>query len=523
MPTLIDVIDDKPFFRLFKAALTERKEVQGESLQKFKDFAGGYQNKLEYYKGRMPTPEDNRELQETLVIHNVIGQCLDRIVSSALRYMPTLQVLPRNFEDGQDVPVNYAAVGVLLEQWLRDVDGLDVLKAALKGLLYGGRSYLRVFIPSEYGEMVNSPQFTPDLQGMLEGIHLQVLDVLEAGAIRNHAGIIQGYYYLYEAPDEKGEARAMVELHTREKVYQLKRDSFEVVAEFDNIFYDPEAIRRPRFMLYELSRPDSMPRFGLGTIAKQQTLNEEITNARRNSKLAAYRQWIFLNVMRQASGEGAEDEEGKVLLEGRDWMKAAQDISYVGGAGRIWEIYGVPDENDIPVKPEAFAVEPVRFDIYFQGAIEKYIDLILEDFSQGFIKGEQKAVSAVSKRESRKTFDDDVKYHASIIEQALREVMARVLELAFVKSREKLEGFRVVPTVKVDIPDGDMETFNDLAKHYLDSEGELVSKETVLKTCPAVDDVQAELQRIVEERGERVKLEQAAQEETNQRLAAVLA
>lgn len=488
--------------RHIEGGLRKKLEHRDIALEQFRDYANGDQwGTGRYWTGRKPKDGGMEAVKKLFVQDDQIGGCLDRLVSSVLRNEP--EWLLRSVADDDAEVAEYAPYAAALAQWFTASDAHDIITKAFRAACWAGSSYLRVYIPDTYAEY--ALEGSVPLERAFSMIRLQALDPLSARAIRDEHGMIVGYWYAYTEYEGEQE-RAMLEVHTPEMVYHCTRDALEVVREAPNPLYDAERFGEQDFLILEMARQRGVPVFGAGTIDKQNALNRELTHMNRNGELAGYRTIVLKNAYTPEKQRQFEEAmEGQALRVGK-----SEPPPWAFGADTILDVMSTIHDNITVLPVDVDTIEPVRADLFFEPTIAMYRQSILDDFSQGFVQGVQKAVSGESKRESRDAFNKLVELEARMVEQALRGVLEDVLRLALALSGGSISvPWKIVANVKTDIARTTLEEYEVQMRGY---ESGTNSLRVAVSSNPMVGDVEAELQRIAEGQKQRELLEQAKTE-----------
>ena len=451
------------------------------------DYANGDQwGGGKYWRGRQPKEESNfADIERMIVEDDQIGPSLDRYRDSILGTDPEWTLLDKNDKVGTSRE-NWEEEDSALTEWWDNSEAHNAMKQALRAMLWGGKSYLRLYVPRDYSDEYNLIPQTSSLKDSMKMIYLNHIDCLNGGSILDEYGRTKAMYYRYTVfvEQEKSEVNKM-EIHTREKVYILSSennlsDKYRVEQEYDSVFED-DGTKRGKFLLIELSREDGVSIITRGILDKQDRLNVAWTNLGRNDDLAGFRTIITTNAQDVLNDSGEKVE----------WvLGAAQRVNLKGeiNSTQFGEQYA---------KPEAIVIDPIDPQRASLPTITSLKESILSDFNQVWVSTSGLVISGESRKQSRRAFDKQIKKESAVMDRALKWILSTVLEMAYMLTEgfdvTRLQDLHIRARTIYDAPKGDLEIYKELAIAY--DKGN-IDLETLLESNPSVDDVGATIQRM---------------------------
>lgn len=494
---------DTAVLELLKAAHTGEQKVEGVAVKTLKDYATGDQwGGGKYWKGREAKSGDNSDIAKKFVQADEIGSALKLHFASLLYHAPKRRM--RSLEDSrQETPTEFAAFNDVLQAWAEGVNLHEVHYKVARATAWGKYAFYRIYVPDAYAEYVQGFASSKgqvsngkSLEFNAQLVHVQPLTREQAGILRDGHGRTLGYYYLYR---EKEQER--IELHTAAWVYQLEASSYRILSQASNIFYDPENLR-PRFQMVMLERRE--PLLTKAIIDKQASLNVDETSMDRNTSLAGFRSIVVSNaekvrsvydshakapyrVVDQAQGDGWQDIE--------DY---SEEATWTVGPDMVLELLGVAQPDGAHATPNVHVIDPVRADLYFQPPIEMRCASILSLLYQDWRLSNHKAISAISKQESRAAYNMQIKTDATQIEKADADICAVALEMIMRLSGQRPDApYRIVADLEVEISSWDIDKFKALLSAKADN---LISDALYVENLPFTSDTSGELAFLQQQR-----------------------
>ena len=480
-------------------SLRDKKDSSPRALTQAKRWAfarGDYVGEnYAYWTGLIPkTEEAKTEWAKTIVTEDVIGPCLNRIVGGMLGKDWEWNLLP----SGADEPLPPEDERVAaLSNWHREADAWGVLKELAYGVLALGRGSLRVYIPDAYAEEAQQGAVT-DLRGALERIHVMFVpaapsaDLGDGGAIRDEYGREVGYFYRYAyTPPGETKSETRVEIHTAQEVavFKLEGGKYEPVGPpVPNPLYDPARIRRPRFLMLEVSRD------GGSTITQSAAdlasdLCVTLTNRRRNSDLGGHRQYVTIDA------QDPEDEQGNPMPYTFGPRSVASIKSLTVDAA------GTPLQA--PMKASVQVFDPVTPAVFLEHAADVRRALHAH-FDQLWVLVGESSVSGEARRESRYAFDTRLRTESEPLYRAGKWLIETVLQLAasLLGKPALAEGVTCRPQLFLQTTPADVTTFTALREAQAAGQYPLLS---LLENAPGLADPAAALAQLEQERASNVK------------------
>ena len=447
-----------------------------------------------YWTGLIPkTDEAKAEWAKTIVTEDVIGPCLNRIVGGMLGkdWEWTLSV------GGGDALTPDEERVAALSDWHRDADAWGVLKELAFGTLALGSGSLRVYIPDAYAEEAQQGAVT-DLRGALERIHVMFVpaapsaDLGDGGAIRDEYGREVGYFYRYAyTPPGETRSETRIEIHTAQEVavFKLEGGRYEAVSPpVPNPLYDPALIRRPRFLMLEVSRD------GGSTITQSAAdlasdLCVTLTNRRRNSDLGGHRQYVTIDA------QDPEDEQGNPM----PYTFGPRSVASVKSL--TVDVAGTPLQA--PMKASVQVFDPVTPAVFLEHAADVRRALHAH-FDQLWVLIGESNLSGESRRESRLTFDMRLRMEAEPLYRAAKWLIETVLQLAaaMLGKPALAEGVSCQPQLFLQTTPADVTTFEALRAAQAAGQYPMMS---LLENAPGLADPAAALAQLEQERASNVR------------------
>ena len=479
-------------------SLRDKKDSSPRALTQAKRWAfarGDYVGEnYAYWTGLIPkTEEAKTEWAKTIVTEDVIGPCLSRIVAGMLGkdWEWSLSV------GGGDALTPDEERVAALTTWHRDADAWGALKELAYGVLALGRGSLRVYIPDAYAEEAQQGAVT-DLPSALERIHVMFVpaapsaDLGDGGAIRDEYGREVGYFYRYAyTPPGETKSETRIELHTAQEVavFKLEGGKYEPVGPpVPNPLYDPARIRRPRFLMLEVSRDGgSTITQSAADLASDLCVN--LTNRRRNSDLGGHRQYVTIDA------QDPEDEQGNPMPYTFGPRSVASIKSLTVDAA------GTPLQA--PMKASVQVFDPVTPAVFLEHAADVRRALHAH-FDQLWVLVGESSVSGEARRESRYAFDMRLRMEAEPLYRAGKWLIETVLQLAasLLGKPALAEGVTCQPQLFLQTTPADVTTFTALREAQAAGQYPLLS---LLENAPGLVDPAAALAQLEQERGNNVK------------------
>lgn len=484
-----------------KDAGAKSSESRTLALVKQKDFYLGQQvgDNLDYWPGLRPSdPSKYDEFKRRIVVSNHIGPALNRYTNAIVGTDPEWSLLVEGKSVDPKDPDSLA-----LSDWHKAARVQALMQAADSAMRWGGRAYLRMLIPDAYRELIGTgaegEKIIPagsqaDLPAALRLIAVHVVDAAQGGSIRDASGILTALWYSYSVTvNDRPESR--VDIYTRDTIGTYKVDGQNLVplSVTENPLYDPENPLEFRALMFELRR-EGGSMVDQSLIDLQNSVNVALSNIRKNNDLAGHRQYYTVNA---ASPRDAQTDEPVPYDFGPQSVLDIQADSLNDADGNP-----IPDREG---KPTVLPVSVGTFDPvdsqgmrddadYYKRELLGHLDQLWAIEGEGQISGE-------SKRESRSAFEKRLPGEAEpagagvawLIETAYR--FGAWLSKGATLARARLS--RVTPNLHLDTSPVDNPTLTLLAQFQKDGQ---LSLEAFLESVPTVQDVAAEIGRLIKER-----------------------
>ncbi|EYB69063.1 hypothetical protein DEIPH_ctg011orf0029 [Deinococcus phoenicis] len=472
-------------------------------LQKLRDFAQGEQigPNLEYYPGLVPDdPAEKEALKKRLIVIALIGPILNRFTSHIL---------------GRDPEWTASADTVALEPEDERVSSLATwhtgsgrvhaeLKRGDEYMRWAGVAYLHMYVPDVYRVILGKDELSRDAQTQadaLELIQLDALDATQAGAVEQD-GVKLAYWRAYSVTGEDGKPQNRVEVHTRTEITVYADQSGKLAPApgvglnpRPNPLYDPERPLRFRALIHEMKR-EAGPQVQQSDLDLQNGVNTTAGNVIRNNNLGGWRQYYTLDA-----------------AQPRDSV-TGEKTAYTFGPARVVDVQSdylrdaegnpVPGLDNLPVMLRASVgtFDPVNSQFMREDA-DWLESKLLSRFNQLWTRDGEGQVSGESKRQSRAAFLKSLPDEAQPAQAALRWAVETADAYAqWVQGSDTLEWLNVTPRLFLDTDKVELTTLQQL--DLMHTAGKL-SLETLLEATPGVQDVQAELKKLQNERASNIQ------------------
>lgn len=419
------------------------------------------------------------EVERVFQSVNFIKECCDRHVNALIGKFPTWhlkdrtgQRIPTKDDDGNPLDTPAAQAERELQRWLDAVlqrtdsgqtEQGDPFIEAVTNLLITGFGSLRLWKPERFA----------DREDPIEQIYLHAPSTGSVTVERNEDGFIDSitYYLNGRTEQERFNEQGQLEIST-------------LGSEAEALAIDTGGRWTIAFM-----RGDSLLTPQIKKL--QDAVNHALTNLIRNQEQAGFLEKIFLNA--QLPGQWVDDASapgGQRFVPNEDGLRT--------GPGQTTFLYGIPTgEPDTAsyTNPSVFVNQPVSPSTFLE-VVKAFRALILEQFGQGHLLAEgDGGISGVSRIQLRQDFETMLLRQKRTVEAAIANIFNVVLRLLGYDDLEAVVSLRIT-TGKL--------TPEERAAVIAEFDKGLLSKSTAMALLGSVEDVDAELSLMAEEKAEQM-------------------
>ena len=450
-----------------------RREPLTITLQQLYDYSHDVQYRASYWKGRVPKDADYTEIERLLGVENHITPCLQRLVSGLLGKDFEWEISERGGEITGSSPEGgrFRELEAPMTRWHLEAGLHKALKKAFYDALWAGKSYLRLYIPSEYAREAQKGR-VESLDAALDLIHIHALDTWQVEAKYDEHGRVMSYEYTYQVDGD-----TFVEEHQPQFV-TLRRNG-EVRARYTNPLYDPTQRRRRRFLIFDLKREYGSA-ITQTAITQQNHLNVDHTHMNRNSQFAGFRT-VFVS-----NAEPVKNEDGEEV----DWTLSADVALQLIGVELALDAKGEPTRR---ATPEVKVVDPLDPRVAHLPSIRERRAILWSEFDQLWTMNDSDYLTGIAREESRVGYIKRLEREQGPVKEAAAWALREALNLAGWLSGEDYSDLDFSITLFADIPRGSVEMFRANIEAYREN---AVSLEALIESNPSISNVAQERQRI---------------------------
>lgn len=444
---------------------------------------------------------------------NVVKEVTERFLDGILDVQPDIRYVPDEGEEGEDVPDEVEDRAeertAMLQRWIEQKSLLKDAREAVKWATFGGRGYVRPFIPpgrrdeqgrlsGEFTEVMgdiftldvepsNAVIFThPDTQRELSVFHYVPAD-LEDVHDPNRDDDLERVELSWIDP-ETGETVLRI-LQEGEKPSELRKD--------DDVELSDRELRvdlNGRLMLQEIEIDRLITE---QVISSQKSLNLTKTMMTHNEVSAGFSERMFLNA--QPPGNFEQQEDGSREFVPNELKRGPMRDQFIVGIETTDEMGQRQYETPSVVMDEADDPE-----VYLKGKESKRKDILDEVSQTHVLMNEGTQQSGRSRLIARHEFTKTLEKAVPDVTDLLRDVTQNVVDLARILSGSggtEEDGIRL--NVEVYRDSGPL-TPEEMSALSTMTETGLMSLRTALSRA-GIHDIEGEIQRIEEEGGDRVQ------------------
>lgn len=460
-----------------------------------------------FWRGRKGKGGDMTQVLTSLVQDDQIGPAIKRIVDGQLDKDPDWQAVEGALTlvssgavvpEGSSESVRPDERVDAMTTWHTEAALITALRSAAWAYQWAGRMVLRVYIPDEYRDLIES-RAAWTLAEALELVYVQAVDPRDGGPVIDAHGRVLGYFFAYQVTDPvRRTTTKWVEFHTQDTVQLYQRVgglALNPVGEpMPNPLYDETRLgsRRREYLMWHADRLGGTA-ITPSAIDAQDRLNAANTYMGRNDDMTGFRMIVTGNA------ETPVDDLGKPTT----W-KAGPDV--------VITLIGIPkDDRDNPTDggretPTFQIIDPVDPRSHSIPSINHWGRKVMAAFDQGWAADGELEVSGESKRVSRKPHDKRVIF-ASVdtgagMAWALRAGLMLASSLVGEEALREAAAVRFRPRMYLDVDSANLAEY--VAKLTAYEKGAL-DLESLLESTPGLTDVASAKARVEAEQAAKAK------------------
>lgn len=379
------------------------------------------------------------------VVKEVVERHRDAVLGREIDWHLKLADSDLNVEDNtsedKDKEKQINEIEFVLKSWWQEKEVFKYITHAVDSLLYSGKGYIRIFIPSgrlDNGVLPNAI----DLKEALKYIHVESPDpdgatVLVDTSMMNRIGIYTWSEKINDKNVDFAEISYVDDINPENPITVIRKISSDKSIEPDvTIQHELGGIT----ILYELS---SDPLIGPQVHENQAALNMAMTMLSRNIVVAGFLERILINAQMPGTYKTVGGER-----------KFVPDELNVG-AGITTSLVGITDTDDDGNKkratPSVIYRDPVEVNTFIESKRENYKNILEQVHQSHMILAESALASGESRIQARADFSVSIYKTKPIVDLSVQWLINTVLTMAsFIESSnsEKYIGYTVNCDVK---------------------------------------------------------------------------
>lgn len=425
-----------------KKAIDRDDSAEVESKIKF--VQGDHWQDGEAWSGPMPSSLSSdfatisAEIERGFVSKNVIKEVVDRAVNGVIGREPKFTL---NMPDKRQTKLQEEATA-LIKKWMQDKDFQKQVQKALRNAFIGGKSTLRLFIPSG---LLQDGQVQVNEKDPLSFLYLDAPDPLAAGVVEDPNTKEKVGIYIGKAVDANGKEVELAEITYLLPIENEQGQRFTeitVLAEKGGS-ETAQLDLGGQLFIHELGMPALITE---SVVSQQKMLNLNLTMMQRNSVLGGYLERVILNG--QLPGHYEEDESGNQVFVREDFITGAGSINAINGVPQLDENGNVRGYTSASISYR----DPVSVSTFLQAKDASY-RAILEETQQlhALLSGDA-ITSGDSRRQAVAGFMSTLRIPKYTAERAIEWLLETLLHCAgtFAGTPDKYKGITVTAECKLD-------------------------------------------------------------------------